>query len=95
VDVGSANAQAGFAGDDAPRAVIPSFVGVPRYQPIQTFYQHNYIGRNDIIMSKGVCSVYIVRLIVGLLQVGNCTFTLLSKRTYLRCTQDVDTYLLY
>ncbi len=47
VDVGSANAQAGFAGDDAPRVVIPSFVGVPRYQPIQTFYQHNYIGRND------------------------------------------------
>ncbi|XP_078691638.1 actin, cytoskeletal-like isoform X2 [Branchiostoma floridae x Branchiostoma belcheri] len=33
VDNGSGMCKAGFAGDDAPRAVFPSVVGRPRYQP--------------------------------------------------------------
>ena len=32
VDNGSGMVKAGFAGDDAPRAVFPSIVGRPRYQ---------------------------------------------------------------
>lgn len=32
VDNGSGMCKAGFAGDDAPRAVFPSVVGRPRYQ---------------------------------------------------------------
>jgi Actin len=32
VDNGSGICKAGFAGDDAPRAVFPSIVGRPRYQ---------------------------------------------------------------
>lgn len=32
VDNGSGMCKAGFAGDDAPRAVFPSLVGRPRYQ---------------------------------------------------------------
>ena len=32
VDNGSGMCKAGFAGDDAPRAVFPSIVGRPRYQ---------------------------------------------------------------
>ena len=31
VDNGSGCVKAGFAGDDAPRAVFPSIVGRPRY----------------------------------------------------------------
>ena len=32
VDNGSGLCKAGFAGDDAPRAVFPSVVGHPKYQ---------------------------------------------------------------
>ena len=32
VDKGSGMCKAGFAGDDAPRAVVPSIVGRPRDQ---------------------------------------------------------------
>ena len=34
VDNGSGMCKAGFAGDDAPRAVFPSVVGRPRHQVI-------------------------------------------------------------
>jgi len=36
VDNGSGMCKAGFAGDDAPRAVFPSIVGRPRYQVNET-----------------------------------------------------------
>jgi actin-related protein len=44
VDNGSGMCKAGFAGDDAPRAVFPSIVGRPRHQVyIKTIiYQKNY-----------------------------------------------------
>ena len=35
VDNGSGMCKAGFAGDDAPRAVFPSIVGRPRHQVIR------------------------------------------------------------
>uniref|UniRef100_F6R9F4 Actin, cytoplasmic 1 n=1 Tax=Monodelphis domestica TaxID=13616 RepID=F6R9F4_MONDO len=34
VDNGSGMCKAGFAGDDAPRAVFPSIVGLPRHQGV-------------------------------------------------------------
>ena len=37
VDNGSGMCKAGFAGDDAPRAVFPSIVGRPRHQVIMPF----------------------------------------------------------
>lgn len=40
VDNGSGMCKAGFAGDDAPRAVFPSIVGRPRHQVCITV---NYI----------------------------------------------------
>ena len=43
VDNGSGMCKAGFAGDEAPRAVFPSVVGRPRHQGV-------YNGRNG---SKG------------------------------------------
>jgi actin-related protein len=44
VDNGSGMCKAGFAGDDAPRAVFPSIVGRPRHQV-----------KKYIFCSKGVC----------------------------------------
>lgn len=37
VDNGSGMCKAGFAGDDAPRAVFPSIVGRPRHQVGSSF----------------------------------------------------------
>lgn len=37
VDNGSGMCKAGFAGDDAPRAVFPSIVGRPRHQVNYSF----------------------------------------------------------
>ena len=50
VDNGSGMCKAGFAGDDAPRAVFPSIVGRPRHQVtkkldgrrIVTYNEHMY-----------------------------------------------------
>ena len=50
VDNGSGMCKAGFAGDDAPRAVFPSIVGRPRHQvnekllilPSIVLYSNNY-----------------------------------------------------
>ena len=37
VDNGSGMCKAGFAGDDAPRAVFPSIVGRPRHQVCKSY----------------------------------------------------------
>ena len=37
VDNGSGMCKAGFAGDDAPRAVFPSLVGRPKHQVIKRY----------------------------------------------------------
>lgn len=46
VDNGSGMCKAGFAGDDAPRAVFPSIVGRPRHQ----VSNHNSFINIDSIM---------------------------------------------
>jgi len=38
VDNGSGMCKAGFAGDDAPRAVFPSIVGRPRHQGVMAVW---------------------------------------------------------
>lgn len=43
VDNGSGMCKAGFAGDDAPRAVFPSIVGRPRYQVRSRTRKDNYV----------------------------------------------------
>ena len=49
IDNGSGMCKAGFAGDDAPRAVFPSIVGRPRHRGIPIGYmlmgqKDSYIG---------------------------------------------------
>ena len=41
IDNGSGMCKAGFAGDDAPRAVFPSIVGRPRHQVSNIFFAHD------------------------------------------------------
>ncbi len=40
IDNGSGMMKAGFAGDDAPRAVFPSIVGRPRHQGVMLEMKH-------------------------------------------------------
>ena len=42
IDNGSGMCKAGFAGDDAPRAVFPSIVGRPRHQ-VQNVFPCNHL----------------------------------------------------
>ena len=54
VDNGSGMCKAGFAGDDAPRAVFPSIVGRPRHQVsffcIRCHFQFsNYLMMNELL----------------------------------------------
>lgn len=54
VDNGSGMCKAGFAGDDAPRAVFPSIVGRPRHQVSITLHTHIYISTGRETFSRGV-----------------------------------------
>ena len=51
IDNGSGLCKAGFAGDDAPRAVFPSIVGHPKYQ-VNRFYQSLLLFRKNIFLNK-------------------------------------------
>ena len=42
VDNGSGMCKAGFAGDDAPRAVFPSIVGRPRHEVTMNIVENMY-----------------------------------------------------
>ena len=46
IDNGSGLCKAGFAGDDAPRAVFPSIVGHPKYQ-VNASYHSSLLCRKD------------------------------------------------
>uniref|UniRef100_A0A0M3HGH3 Actin n=1 Tax=Ascaris lumbricoides TaxID=6252 RepID=A0A0M3HGH3_ASCLU len=61
VDNGSGMCKAGFAGDDAPRAVFPSIVGRPRHQACFPTYSFNFnsgfqpkYGSFDVCIFQGV-----------------------------------------
>ena len=53
VDNGSGMCKAGFAGDDAPRAVFPSIVGRPRHQVWMRNYGEMFcFNFHEVIMLK-------------------------------------------
>ena len=51
VDNGSGMCKAGFAGDDAPRAVFPSIVGRPRHQVKLTKLSLKLCKENKIVIN--------------------------------------------
>ena len=60
VDNGSGTCKAGFAGDDAPRAVFPSLVGRPKHQVnLNDFKIKAYI---NIQVSKQRCFKFILNI---------------------------------
>ncbi|CAJ0601999.1 unnamed protein product [Cylicocyclus nassatus] len=58
IDSGSGMCKAGFAGDDAPRAVFPSIVGRPRHQGVMigTEQRDSYVG-SAAQTKRGVLSI--------------------------------------
>ena len=50
VDNGSGMCKAGFAGDDAPRAVFPSIVGRPKHPGYVLLYTYSHIFHLIIII---------------------------------------------
>jgi len=57
VDNGSGMVKAGFAGDDAPRAVFPSIVGRPLYKIIMGTSAKEYYTGDEAIAIRGVLSL--------------------------------------
>merc|ERR1719326_1666623 len=57
VDNGSGMVKAGFAGDDAPRAVFPSIVGRPLYKVIMGTQAKEYYTGDEAIAIRGVLSL--------------------------------------
>ena len=60
IDNGSGLCKAGFAGDDAPRAVFPSIVGHPKYQ-VNASYHSSLLCRKDkkfLLIENRIFDVY-------------------------------------
>ena len=89
VDNGSGMCKAGFAGDDAPRAVFPSIVGRPRHQVNLKGIARDVIGQmlnfhsieyGHYLTWKLLCNLSIYSRVVNILYVFICSCGFLHFR---------------
>ena len=57
IDNGSGNCRAGFAGEEGPRSVFPSYVGYPKYDNIIIGHKKDFYIGNDASAKIGILNL--------------------------------------
>ena len=74
IDNGSGMCKAGFAGDDAPRAVFPSIVGRPRHQ-VSVVNNNSPFDNNQVETGVGnMCVIETMHLLFTVWSIRACVF---------------------